>query len=96
MNRTDNKIEMKIISEMDMTLCSQQRKFIKRIYTDKPPKKTRNIDEIMDGLILMVHERNLIENRTRKRWDEGDIRKIEFINGQINAICFILGLDTRL
>jgi hypothetical protein len=96
MTRKDNKIEMSIIGDMDMSLCTSERKFLKRIYTDKPPKKSRNIQEIMDGLILMVHERNWLEKTREGKWSEEDRVKMEFLNGEINALCYVLGYDTRL
>jgi hypothetical protein len=98
MNRQDNKVEMDIISKMDMSLYSPERRFIKRIYTDpeKTPEKTVGVNKIMDGLIMCVHERNCIENRRHTRLDEEDIETLSFLNGEIRAFCYALGLDTRL
>jgi hypothetical protein len=98
MARDNNKIEMDIISKMDMSLYSPERRFIKHIYTDpeKTPEKTIEVERIMDALIMQVHERNCIENRRRTRLDEEDIESLSFLNGEIRAFCYVLGLDTRL
>jgi hypothetical protein len=96
MNRADNKTEMDIINKMDVGFHDPQLMWIKKIFTEKAPEKTREIDKIMDGLILCVHERNCVIKRKRKKWDEEDIRKLEFLDGEINAMCYCLGHDTRL
>jgi hypothetical protein len=94
MNRKDNKIEMRIISEMNTDLCSGEIKFLKRIYTEKQPEKTIEVQKIMDGLIMVVMERTRLENR--KKRDSEDNELLAFANGEINAMCYCLGLDTRL
>lgn len=96
MKRVTDSLELAIINDMDMSLCSQERKFIKRIYTKRPPEKTIGVLKLMDALILLVSERNHIETRKRKRWDEEDIRKLELCNGEIRGLCYALGLDARL
>jgi hypothetical protein len=99
MNRKDNKVEMDIIKDMmDRYNIGSEPIWLKKIYTDQPPEKTLGVEKIMDGLILLIHERNWLvkTRRGKKKWDEEDIRKMEFLNGEINAICYCLGRDTRL
>ena len=94
MTRTENKIEMSIIDKMIDDPCSGEIKFLKRIYREKPPEKSRNVDDIMDALILVVHERNRLE-KLKKR-DKYELELLAFANGEINALCYVLGLNTRL
>jgi hypothetical protein len=98
MNRTKNEVEMRIINRMDMELFSQERNFIKRIYAEKAPEQTVGVGKIMDSLIPVVHERNCMEEYrgTLKRIPPENDEKLAFANGEINALCYALGLDTRL
>lgn len=98
MNRKDKQaahiLEMSIINDMDMVVLSQERNFIKKIYTEQAPKRTIGVDKIMDALIPTVHERNLLEKRQRKTREE--FSKLDMCNGEIRAMCYCLGLDTFL
>lgn len=97
MNRIDNKVEMDIISEMEShfpCLHEPERMFISKIFKETPPEKRLEIEKIMDALIMVVHERNRLE-RLKKR-DQYEIELLAFANGEINALCYVLGYDTRL
>jgi hypothetical protein len=89
-------VEKDIIDAMDMSVYSQERHIIKKLFdSNKPTQKRRTILESMDGLILVVHERNCIENRKGKLTHEEYV-KLALCDGEIRGILYALGWDVRL
>jgi hypothetical protein len=88
--------EKEIINAMDMSVYSQERQIIKKLFDPSEPKRNRRtIRKSMDGLILVVHERNCLENRKGKRTPE-EYKKLALCDGEIRGILYALGYDVRL
>ena len=90
-------VEKDIIDAMDMSICSYERKTIKKLFEDptEPHVPRRTLQELKDGLILTVHERNCIEHRKGKR-SADEYEKHCLCDGVIRGILFALGYDVRL
>jgi hypothetical protein len=90
------KIEKEIIDAMDMSIWSMERKIIKKLFDpNEPAKPRRSIRKTLDGLIMVVHERNCLENSRGKRTEE-DYVKLALCDGEIRGILYSLGYDVRL
>ncbi len=87
-------IRQRILSEMDKSIFSCERNMIRKIY--KNPEKYPQ--KILDGLILVIHERNILEERAHQdgKLSKDDLQKLELCNGEIRGILYCLGLDVRL
>ena len=90
-------VEQRIIERMDTSLYSREREILKNLFLTpcEPGSTPRSRRRVMDGLILVVHERNCIENRKGKLSHE-EIEKLNLCDGEIRGMLYALGYDVRL
>lgn len=82
---------------MDSTLHRREGAILSKLFLTpcEPGETPRSRRKVMDGLILVVHERNCIENRTGKLSRE-EIEKLNLCDGEIRGMLYALGYDVRL